>query len=360
MGSTTSSHDPAGMLQLLAQAGRDIADGRHLGEAVAISDGPSCSEVILAGMGGSAIAGDLVAATIAGRTDARVRVRVVRGYEIAPPPSRGALVILSSYSGNTAETLSVMDRLDVARPPLVITSGGRLLARAQSERWPVIQLPGGRPPRTALYLAWSALLAALSRNGLLPDMTSDLAEAESVAGETACANAPLAPAGAPARLVAAFLAPSRPDELSMPLFIATSPMTEAVAVRWRGEFNENTKLPSLVSALPEMHHNDIVGLAHTPQVAPFRAVILRDEEEHPEVTRRVEITRTLLKEVAIPAMDARGRGAGRLARLVSLALLGDHASVYLALERGIDPTPVEIIDRIKTSLADISPAAKSL
>ncbi len=344
MSSTEQSLDASGMMALLAVAGRDVADGRRLGAAVRLPLA-RCSEIVVCGMGGSAIAGDLLAAALEGRGGDLPRVRVVRGYTLAVPPAPDALVVLSSYSGETEETLTILRALPPALTPLCVTSGGTLLATAEARGWPVIRVPGGRPPRAAVYVTWFALLAALSASGVVPSLDAEFDEAERLAGETACRNALDAPPDNPARTLAAFLHAS--PSPALPLLIATSAATAAVALRLRGEINENAKLPAWTAQLPEMHHNDVVGLTHQPAPALFRAVLMRDADEHPALAARVGATRAVFAAAGIPVHEIAGDGASRLARLVSLALLGDHASTYLAFLRGVDPTPIASIDAVK-------------
>ena len=347
--------DRFGMMEMLGLAGQDVAEGRRLGEAVRLPS-RSYSEIVLCGMGGSAIAGDLVAASIEGRSGVAPRVRVSRGYALHVPPAAHALLVLSSYSGETEETLSVLRALPPEITPLVVTSGGTLLAVADERGWPVIQLTPGRPPRAAMYFTWFALLAALSRAGVIPSLDGEMAEAQSLAGETACRNASGAPDDNPARRLAAFL--HTEPAPALPLLIATTSATAAIALRFRGEINENAKLPAWTAQLPEMHHNDVVGLTHEPAPARFRAVLLRDVDEHPSLTPRVAATRQVFEAAHIPVTEIAGEGRGRLARLVSLALLGDHASTYLAFLRGVDPGPIEVINTVKAYM-QAHPAASS-
>ncbi len=355
MSATRHPLDRFGMMDLLGLAGRDVAEGRRLGEGVA-RPAQRSSELVVCGMGGSAIAGDLVAASLEGRAGAALRVRVSRGYTLAGPPlAPDALLVLSSYSGETEETLSVLRALPRGVTPLVVTSGGTLLAVAHERGWPVIRLETGRPPRAAVYFTWFALLAALSRAGIVPSLETELDEAQAVAGETACRNALGASADCPARQLAAFLhADGAP---ALPLLIATTPATAAVALRLRGEINENAKLPAWTAQLPEMHHNDVVGWTHLPAPAAYRAVILRDVEAHPSLAPRVAATRQVFEDAGIPVTKISGEGQGRLARLVSLSLLGDHASTYLAFLRDLDPTPIDVINTVKAYMQAHPPAS---
>ncbi len=337
------AQDP--MLALLGTAGTDWRHGWAAGSAV-LRAGAARRRLVLAGMGGSAIAGDLVGACIG----AYAPVTVVRGYTIPPHLLEDAFFVASSFSGATEETLAAVE--SSPRPPdAVIASGGELADHARAAGWPLIQLPGGRPPRAALYVTWAALLALATRVGLARITADDAENAARAAGETACQNASGAPAeGHPARGLAEHLAGG------LPLLVATTPALAAVATRWKGELHENAKVVCITTELPEMNHNEIVGATARSSAAPLRAVLLRDPEgEHPRVGVRAHLTRSLLEEAGVPVREAVGHGDTHVARLVSLALLGDHMSVYAALLRGVDSTPTPILDRIKNTLRSASP-----
>jgi glucose/mannose-6-phosphate isomerase len=127
--------------------------------------------------------------------------------------------------------------------------------------------------------------------------------------------------------------------------------TAASARRWRTQLNENAKVPAFWSELPEANHNEICAWERGPAVAPLCAVFLEDPDQHPRVHRRIELTAAEVERAGAPVVRIRARGDTRLERVLSLVLLGDLVSVYLAVLDGVDPTPVEPIERFKVALA---------
>jgi glucose/mannose-6-phosphate isomerase len=303
---------------------------------------PVPSLVVVAGMGGSAAGGDLLAACLADRLP--VPILTHRGYGLPAPAGPSALVIASSYSGQTAETLSALDRaLAVGAAVCAVTSGGALGARAAAHGVPAVTLPGGLMPRFALGYLLFALLPALDAAGLAPPLVEETAEAVTV---VATMSRELAPASPLTRNPAKRLAADVVDRLPI---VYGGQLTAAAAYRWKTDFEENAKCLAVAGSLPEMNHNEVEAWRR-PEAARFHAILLRDDAEPPDVGRRFAVLEAMIGPVAGGVSSVAARGNGRLARLLSLVYLGQWASYYLALLRGVDPWTVPMLDEIKRRL----------
>jgi len=340
------AYDPSGMLQIALGLPLQIREGWAIGRAAPLPHPPdSPANIVVCGMGGSAIGGDLLSAYLAPRIS--LPIVVVRGYEVPAFVGPHSIVIASSYSGNTEETLAATASAERAGAAVLkITSGGRL-GEAAARTGNVILVPGGLSPRAALGYLMPPALAALERWGLTGPCQEEVAEAVTVLEGIAAEAAPAIPAPEnKARLLG--------DELlgRVPAVFAASPGLEAVARRWKGQFNENSKTLATWNMFPELNHNETVGWGAPPEIASlFSVVLLLDGTEPAHLLRRIRMTRDLAFRGAGGVYEVRARGTGRLARLLSLVFWGDLVSIYLAYRRGVDPTPVETIDAIKEGLS---------
>lgn len=299
--------------------------------------------LIVAGMGGSAIGGALARAALGDR--ASRPIVLARGYALPAWTTPDTTVLCSSYSGHTEETLAAYEAAGaLGAQRIVATTGGRLAEAAGAEGVPVIPLPGGFQPRAAV--AYS-LVIALEVAGLCG------------VGERLHAEIDVAAAHAE-RLVAEW-GPEGPDdclpkELARGLHgtvaqIAGAGLTAPIAYRWKTQINENAKVPCFAGELPEIDHNEIEGWAGTEGLGRFSAVFLDDSDLHPRIRQRIELTRGLIASLAAATYRVESRGETRMERLVSLVLLGDLVSLYLAVLRGVDPAPVVLLERLKGELA---------
>jgi glucose/mannose-6-phosphate isomerase len=295
--------------------------------------------IVVAGMGGSAAGGDLLAACAADTVDLPILVH--RGYGLPPVVGPEALVIASSYSGETAEVLSAFE-VAVARgaPVVALTSGGELARRAGEAGRPCVTLPGGLMPRMALGYLFLPALGLLATAGVAVAPAGDVDEALAAVDKLAMELAPERPV---ADNEAKRLALAIGDRLPV---IYGGPATGATAYRWKTDIEENAKTLAVAGALPEMNHNEIE--AWQPREAKdLHGVLLRDVGDAPEIARRFDVVRDLITPNAGGVSEARGRGAGRLARLLTLTYLGQWTSFYLAVLHGRDPWSVPMLDEIK-------------
>jgi glucose/mannose-6-phosphate isomerase len=321
------------LADVLAQP-HQIGDALWRVEAAGIPSAEAPGGLVVCGMGGSAIGGDLAAAAIGER--ARAPVRVVRGY--APDPWVGPLhlVLCSSYSGWTEETLSCFDAAGEAGAPRVaITTGGPLADRARDAGVPVIGVPSGMQPRSAVIYMTVAALECAAACGAAPGLRD---EVEAAADDLS------ALAGDPEQHAIAGALTN-----TLPVVHGAGP-TAAPARRWKTQLNENSNVASFASELPEANHNEIEGWAWGASHGPLSAVFLDAPDLHPRVARRMELLGEQLREGGVTVVYAGARGPSRVANVLTLVMLGDLVSVHLAELLGVPATPVEAIEHFKANL----------
>jgi glucose/mannose-6-phosphate isomerase len=223
---------------------------------------------------------------------------------------------------------------------VAITTGGRLADLARAEGVPVIGVPAGMQPRAAVIYMTVGALECAALCGAAPQLHSEIDTAAGLLGTLATE---WAADGAEPRALAGAL------HGTVPVVHGAGP-TAAVARRWRTQLNENAEVAAFWSELPEADHNEICAWGRGRATAPLAGVFLEDPDQHPRVQRRIELTAGVVEQAGAPALRVAARGVTRLERVLSLVLLGDLVSVYLALLAGVDPTPVEPIDRFKAAL----------
>jgi glucose/mannose-6-phosphate isomerase len=303
-------------------------------------DGPT--PLLVCGMGGSGIAGDLAAAVLGDRLMAPLRT--IRGYELPSWAMPGSYVICASYSGNTEETLACYEAAGaLGAPRVAVTTGGRLAETARADGVSVIPLPGGMQPRAAIAYMLVAVLEVAAYVDAAPAVRTEIDAACSSLTELAREWGPEADSDSLAKRVA-----QRGHRTILSVYGAGP--TAPVAVRWKTQVNENAKVPAFAGELPEADHNEIVGWENAADLGSFLAVFLEDSDQHPRVRQRIELTANLIESEAAGTVRLESRGSSAVERLMSLVLLGDLVSVYLAVLRGTDPTPVDAIDRLQREL----------
>lgn len=298
--------------------------------------------LIVAGMGGSAIGGALARAVLGDR--ASRPIVVMRDYGVPAWTTPDTTVLCASYSGNTEETLAAYEAAGaLGARRVVATTGGKLATAAREEGVPVIPLPGAFQPRAAVgYM----LVIALEVAALCGAAESLHSEIDVAAAHTEALAAEWGPDGA-ADSLAKQLAHGLHGTVPQ---IAGAGLTAPIAYRWKTQLNENAKLPAFATQLPELDHNELVGWSGAAELARFSAVFLDDSDLHPRVRQRIELTRGLIGANAAGSFRVESRGETRTERLVSLVLLGDLVSLYAAVLRGVDPTPVAAIEQLKSAL----------
>lgn len=299
--------------------------------------------VVVLGMGGSGIAGDVLVAAAAPFMS--VPVTVVKGYEPPDFVGTGSLVFAMSFSGNTEETLEAAAGAYEAGASLVVVSGGGTLVDLAGE-WdvPVVPVPTDIPqPRAALGAMAIPPLVLLEEIGLFPGATQWVDQA--VQQLRIRRDELVRPR-------------SRAEELArrigrtIPLIHSSGDLGGAAALRWKAQVNENAKCPAFFNVYPELCHNEVAGWGQhgdaTRQLITL--VNLRHDAEHPQVSRRFDLVEEVLREVVADVIEVRASGEGDLAQLLDLALIGDFVSLHLAANEGIDPGPIPVLDEMKQQL----------
>lgn len=336
--------DPAGMLHHILYLPKQCRDAWESGLSFQLpSEYRGIRQVVLSGMGGSAIGGDLLKgiASLEG-----LPVFVFREYSL-PPLDENTLVIFSSYSGMTEETLSCFEQsLKSPAKKLAITTGGRLKKMAKEEKIPCFLIPYEAPPRAALGYIFVSLLAILQNLGLIKDKTLDMKEAIEIL-EGLCSklgeDVPIS------ENLAKILAQRIFSRL---VIIYGADFLGGVARRWKTQINENSKSFAFFELLPEIHHNSVVGYHFPSTLKDKLFFVLLFSPSLPERLRyRYELTCQLLKKAGLEHEVISGKGKSILSQILSLILIGDFVSYYLALLNRIDPSPTPEIDFIKTRLS---------
>ncbi len=305
----------------------------------AVPDAPACEadDVLVVGMGGSGISGDVARAVVGER-----RIEVVRSYRL-PEWAKDArpVVVAVSYSGATEETRSALaEAQSLGLTTLTLTSSGPIGGESGH-----LTVPGGLQPRAAFGYLSAGLLRLLHAAGLVPDQRPGIEEAVDVVG----------------MLLGSDLdgpATSLSDDLTSALmgripFVYGSPgITGVAAYRWKTQVNENAKLPAVSGLIPELDHNELAGWRGSDQERRIGIVHLRDRDEHPQVARRFTETADLTPTPMVGEVFS--QGTHRLARLLSLTTVGDLVSLFLAERDGVDPVEVDVLIELKRRLKEPS------
>jgi glucose/mannose-6-phosphate isomerase len=254
-------------------------------------------------------------------------------------------VLCSSYSGQTEETLAAFEAAGaLGARRIVCTTGGRLAELARSESVPVIGVPGGFQPRATIGYMLAVALEVAALAGVGEGLRTEIDVAAAAAKELATVWGPESPEDSLAKSLARKLQGTFPQ-------IVGAGLTGPIAYRWKTQINENAKLPASWGELPEVDHNELVGWKGAATLGRFSAVFLDDTDLHPRVRERIELTRELIHPLAAVDERVASLGETRTERLVSLVLLGDLVSLYLAVLDGRDPGPVDMLEELKRALA---------
>ena len=338
--------DPADMLGRIGELPRECQRAWSRGMNLALLPHyGNVDKVLILGMGGSAIGGDLLASLAA--TEGAVPVFVCRDYELPSFVDGKTLVIASSYSGMTEETLSSFSQaLATPAKKIALTTGGKLGKMAAERFIPLLTIKYRSQPRAALAYSFISLVAIMHNLGLISDKSKNITETYRVLeGLRARFDVPIPLRRNPAK------------ELATRLFgrlaiIYGAGFLSEVARRWKTQINENSKAWAFFEVFPELNHNSVVGYEFPLEVGR-RAfiVLLHSPKLHLQILKRYEATSELLAQRGIEHQIMDAEGESILCQMMSLIFLGDYVSYYLALLYKVDPTPVEAIDLLKKKLA---------
>jgi glucose/mannose-6-phosphate isomerase len=335
--------DPSDQLRDVLALPEHLRDAVFRVESAIMEESDATAGLVVAGMGGSAIGGALARAALGDH--ATRPIFVTRAYGLPSWTTPDTMVLCASYSGNTEETLACYESAGaLGATRAVVTTGGKLAEMARAEGVPVIPLPGGFQPRAAVAYMIVAALEVAAACGAGPRLTPEI---DVAASHTE-------------RLVSEWGPDSRPDSLAKEIarglhgttpVIAGAGLTTPIAYRWKTQINENAKQPAFNHELPELDHNELVGWDGAQDVGRFSAVFLDDSDAHPRVKARMDLTEQLISGNAAASFRLETRGQTSIERVISLVLLGDLVSIYLATLRGVDPGPVTLIEELKAELA---------
>jgi glucose/mannose-6-phosphate isomerase len=299
--------------------------------------------LVVAAMGGSSVGGLLAIAALGDR--ASRPIFTARDYGLPAWTTPDTTVLCASYSGETEETLAAYEAAGaLGARRIVSTTGGSLASSARADGIPVIPLPGGFQPRAAVGYGLVVALEVAALAGCGEHLHTEIDVAAAHAEQLVEEWGPDAPEDSLAKTLARSLHQTTPQ-------IAGAGLTTPIAYRWKTQINENASAPAFASELPELDHNEIVGWQGAPDLGRFSAVFLDDCDLHPRVRERIELTLDIIGDQAAATHRIQTLGQTRVDRLVSLVLLGDLVSVYMAVLAGRDPVDIGPITQLKAALA---------
>ncbi len=304
------------------------------------------NKVIILGMGGSAIGGELIRRLAL--SENKLPVWVHREYDSPPFLDESTLLIASSYSGNTEETLSSFsESLMIPAKRLAMTTGGKLKELAEEKQIPVLVIEYNAPPRAAFPQSFISLLGIFQKLGLLEDKSADFEEAIEVLKKLSSElNESIPLSSNPAKQ----LATSLHGNLAV---IYGAGILSEVAARWKSQINENSKAWAFHEVFSELNHNSVVGYESPHKTREnTMVVLLHSSLLHSRISIRYRLTTEILSKAGISYEQVEARGESPLAQMMSLVLFGDYVSFYLAVLNGVDPTPVAPIDYLKSRLVE--------
>lgn len=339
----TNEQDPSNFRQTVLESPGQFEAGMDLAAGTKFPDHPGLRSLMISGMGGSALPGNLFRVYLndlsaRGLLSERLSIYQNRFYDL-PWEARRALNVFASYSGNTEETIESFESAVAEKlPSLGISSGGKVEEICAREDLPHIKLPIPFPnfqPRSGTGYFFGALFQVLVNEGIAPDMKAEIAAGAEYL------RTRLAELEERGKAVAKRCIGKTP-------VIYAGARYKPVAMVWKIKMNENAKTTAFWNFFPELNHNEMVG--YTLPQGSFHVIMLRDPEDHPKNLKRFEITAELLRKqgTSVEILDMEGENVFN--RMFDSILLADFASYALALENGVDPTPVDMVEDLKKQL----------
>lgn len=344
-------YDLDSMNSLLLNFQFQIEHACELGQSIKELDFDSVpNEIVILGMGGSAIGGDLLKSIVHQLTNDSIRITVNRNYDLPEYINSKTLVVASSYSGNTEETLFAFEKAQKKTNNLfAITSGGKLEKICNEKGFPYLKLPSGFQPRAALAYSFFGLLYLVVNNEILGDnfnsqirlSINELTTTIKKLTERYSAHEITNPAFKLANNLFGYI----------PVIYSSVGMLDAVNTRWKGQFNENSKSLCFNNFIPEMNHNEISGwVIPEDLVKRYRIILLRDKSVNPRVKVRLDAIKEIFKGMDLQVDEFYGIGEHFLTRMFDLIHLGDWTSYYLAVLNNQDPMEIPLIIKLKEIL----------
>lgn len=318
--------DRFNMLEVLDNFPQQCKDALTLPKGITVKG--EVTSIVVCGMGGSAMGGDLLKSYL---SNEKIPVFVIKDYKVPEFVDNYTLVFAVSYSGNTEETLSSLHDAKKKNANIIAITCGGVLAKEANK---VIKIPSGLPPRAALGYLFFPMLGVLYNSNLTDVKNVDLNEMFDLLNQKEGIKA-------------------KAEELAKKIqgktpLIYSSELLKPVAYRWQTQINENAKYPAYHSTFSEMNHNEISAF-RSMERSKFLAILLRDEKDHPRIKKRMDVCKQIM-EKRIDVAEVNVKGSSLLARMFYTIYLGDYTSYYLALRERVDPTPVEVIEWLKRQL----------
>jgi glucose/mannose-6-phosphate isomerase len=318
--------DKSDFKKILDEFPNQVREGRALGEKLSIE---KTNDIYWFGMGGSAIAGELLRTYL---FRSGISITTIRGYDLPENIPPHALLIFSSYSGNTEESLSCYKQACRAYKNIIsISAGGKLEEMAKSNRTPHISLPKGLPPRITGGYFFFAFLALFDKTG----MTKSYEETQAF-----LKNLDLKKIANMGVDISAHLK----DQI--PLIYASN-RYYPVAYRWKADINENAKCMAFSNEFPELNHNEIVG--YTFIRGSFYGIILKFDDDHRRIQKRMELMKAIMKKSGVEVTEIALKG-NTITKMFTALLIGHYTAYFLALRHRIDPTPVKLVEKFKNDM----------
>ena len=295
------------------------------------------SNILISGLGGSGIGGSIIAEIA--QASVKIPILIVKDYSFPAWVNENTLVIISSYSGNTEETLQVMESAIAANAMIIcITSGGKVLELAKENDFNYIQIPGGNPPRACLGYSFTQLCGILDFYGFSSGFITSVENGMRLLKTER--NSIIREAEALAKSIA----------FSTPV-IYTSSGFEGIAIRFRQQLNENAKMLCWHHVVPEMNHNELVGwVDKSPKIA---ALFLRNDNDYYRTAKRMDICREIISQIAGKTIEINSKGADTIEQMLYWIHLGDWISWFVSVERNVDAMEINVINRLKGELAEL-------
>ena len=301
------------------------------------------SNIVVAGMGGSALAGEFAKSWLAERLP--VPFEIVRGYSLPAYVGADTLVIVSSYSGNTEEALSAFAEAESKGAEIVVmTAGGKLAEQAEKMHYAHYKIPSGLQPRVAVFYGVKALADLFQELGLVEGLNGELSEAVDLMKASVANWGASTPT---AQNVAKQLAN---ELLGHVVVVYGGPVTGVAAQKWKIGFNETSKNLAFYYNFPEFNHNEFMGWSRK-QDGNFKVIELKSDLDHEQIEKRIEISNRLLSGTMPAPIEVQAAGSTKLQQMMWTQILGDFVAVYLGILNGVDPTPVSMIEKLKGELA---------
>lgn len=339
--------DKSNMFDVLAGFARQVEEAWQIGKNTnPPADLSSVNKIIVTGLGGSAIGGDLLRSYL--NYEINIPVFINRNYFLPAFAGENTLVIASSYSGNTEETISAYEDAKKKGCKIIcVSSGGNLSVLAENDGYMIIKVPKGYQPRCALAYSFFPMLILLGKLGFVSERDTEIQGLVNFLQQRSELYTAVENEKNTAVALAAHL------HGKIPVIYSSNDLLDIVNLRWRGQISENAKSLAFGNYLPEMNHNEIVGWQENSEILRnFAVVYLKDRDDNPANLKRLGITKNIIEQYRGLDIEIDSEGDTKLERIFDLVYLGDWISFYLAILYKVDPTPVEKISFLKNKLME--------